>query len=153
MAGFTVSLNVQLTTIDCGVCGGTYAINERYRQEQYEKGGSWYCPYCQTSWGYGEGENARLKKQLAKEKHKAEQADARAREEQARLLEEVYAQRAVTERTERRRAAMKGQVTRIKNRVGKGVCPCCNRTFMDLQRHMQGKHPDWTPEEEAEKAL
>jgi len=26
-------------------------------------------------------------------------------------------------------------------RVHKGVCPCCNRTFTDLQKHFETKHP------------
>lgn len=43
----------------------------------------------------------------------------------------------------RRRAAV-GQVTRIKNRVGHGVCPCCNRTFENLHRHMTTQHPTFT---------
>jgi hypothetical protein len=42
---------------------------------------------------------------------------------------------------ERQRAAARGQVTKIKNRVGHGVCPCCNRTFENLQRHMTSQHP------------
>lgn len=33
--------------------------------------------------------------------------------------------------------------TRIKNRVKNGVCPCCNRTFENLARHMQAKHSDF----------
>lgn len=37
--------------------------------------------------------------------------------------------------------------TRTKNRIAKGVCPCCSRTFLDLQRHMQTKHPDFTKQE------
>lgn len=44
------------------------------------------------------------------------------------------------EAAERSLTATKGVVTRIKNRVGHGVCPCCNRTFHDLQRHMASKH-------------
>lgn len=32
---------------------------------------------------------------------------------------------------------------RIKQRVAGGVCPCCNRTLKDLQRHMRSKHPDY----------
>lgn len=50
---------------------------------------------------------------------------------------------------ERRLAATKGVVTRIKNRVGKGVCPCCKRTFPNLGAHMSEKHPDWAPETES----
>lgn len=29
---------------------------------------------------------------------------------------------------------------RIEGRVSRGVCPCCNRTFQDLQRHIASKH-------------
>lgn len=30
---------------------------------------------------------------------------------------------------------------------GHGVCPCCNRTFSDLQRHMASKHKGFAAEE------
>lgn len=33
-----------------------------------------------------------------------------------------------------------GKLTIIKNRIQNGVCPCCNRTFKNLQRHMATKH-------------
>lgn len=46
----------------------------------------------------------------------------------------------------RRAAAARGQVTKIKNRVGHGVCPCCNRTFENLARHMTSQHPTFTAE-------
>lgn len=139
----TMTFRTELTAINCGLCGGVYAISERYREQKHLASGFWNCPYCKADWGYGESENGKLKKQLAQEKHNAEQTQARLREERdrARHREAV---------AERRRAAMKGQVTRIKNRVGKGVCPCCNRTFLNLQRHMEKKHSDWAPETEAE---
>jgi hypothetical protein len=44
---------------------------------------------------------------------------------------------------ERRRRAEKAAKTKIKNRVAKGVCPCCNRTFQNLADHMKSKHPDY----------
>jgi hypothetical protein len=143
--GTTWSFSTSLTEIQCGQCGGVYALAENYRREKQQQGGFWNCPYCRCSWGYGEGENARLKKQLAQEKHNAEQTQARLRQEA-----EFAANRASI--AERRRAAMKGQVTRIKNRVGKGVCPCCRRHFVNLQRHMQGQHPDWAPESQNDDA-
>lgn len=73
-------------------------------------------------------ERDRLAQQLA-------QRDDRIREE-----------REARETAERRAAAARGQVTKIKNRVGHGVCPCCNRTFSDLARHMAGKHPGYVAE-------
>jgi len=56
-------------------------------------------------------------------------------------------ERAKREAAERQVIAAKGQITKIKNRVGNGVCPCCNRTFVNLQRHMGTKHPDFKSEE------
>ena len=40
-------------------------------------------------------------------------------------------------------SAQKGVTTRLKNRVQKGVCPCCNRYFAQLQRHMTTQHPNF----------
>lgn len=51
---------------------------------------------------------------------------------------------------ERAAAAQKGQVTRLKNRAKAGVCPCCNRSFQNLQRHMENKHPDFGKAESAD---
>jgi hypothetical protein len=44
---------------------------------------------------------------------------------------------------ERSHAATRGHLTRTKKRVGAGVCPCCHRTFRQLARHMEAKHPDY----------
>jgi dsDNA-binding SOS-regulon protein len=41
---------------------------------------------------------------------------------------------------------LKGHLTRKKKqlaRVHNGVCPCCNRTFQNLLRHMETKHPEY----------
>lgn len=63
--------------------------------------------------------------------------------QQAAYLEDMRkAALAEAEEAKRSAAAYKGVATRIKNRVKHGVCPCCNRTFSDLARHMKTKHPD-----------
>jgi|HubBroStandDraft_1064217.scaffolds.fasta_scaffold180697_2 hypothetical protein len=121
---------VTLTQINCGNCAGTYAINERYRSECHDKGTSWNCPYCRTDWGYTGNELTRLKKQL--ESKERELAFARSN---------AAAERAAREKTERRLSAAKGAKTRMANRVKHGVCPCCNRTFQNLMRHMSTQHP------------
>ena len=38
---------------------------------------------------------------------------------------------------------MRGVATRMKNRIKVGVCPCCNRTFQDLAKHMASQHKDF----------
>ena len=52
----------ELTVVNCGICGGVYAIAERFRQECKEKGRVWTCPYCKTGWGYVENGYDRLRK-------------------------------------------------------------------------------------------
>jgi len=129
MASLTLQIMTDLTTVDCGVCGGTYAINERYRKQKAQEGGGWHCPYCECSWGFFDDyENAKLRRQLEQERKRKE-----------------WAQQEAKNAENKRRAAV-GQVTKIKRRVSKGVCPCCNRTFKDLAAHMETKHPSWTEE-------
>lgn len=124
---------VDLSTVVCGQCSGVYAIAERYREGKYRKGGFWNCPYCQCSWGYGTSELSRVKDQLAESQRLVEQE---------RKLKEWARQEA--RNTERRRIALKGQITKVKNRIGHGVCPCCKRNFENLRRHMLSKHPAYT---------
>lgn len=37
-------------------------------------------------------------------------------------------------------------------RIHNGVCPCCNRSFVNLQRHMKTKHPEVVSVEPQKKA-
>lgn len=106
-----VELAVTLTEMVCGECSGVYAITERYRAQKYEKSGFWHCPYCQCSWGYEKGELAR-----EKERHQATLA---------RLNEA---------------AIERDKALRQLQRVKRGVCPQCNRTFANLAAHMKCKH-------------
>ena len=121
-----------LTTMVCGGCGGIYAIAEIYRQNKYDSGGYWHCPYCEIPWGYGTSAIDSLNKKLT---------EAQRQVDLERKRTEWAQQEART--TEYRRRVLKGQVTKIKKRIGNGVCPCCNRSFEDLRRHMNTKHPDY----------
>lgn len=119
MALAAIQVTVELAEINCGECGGTYAINERYRQQKYQKGESWTCPYCRTGWGYkGNSENEKLKRELEAERQRKDAALSRENE-----------QRMAREKLERKL-----------KRVGKGVCPDCNRSFQNLAAHMKCKH-------------
>ena len=60
----------------------------------------------------------------------------RAEQENARL-----AQAAAD--AEKRAAAATANLNRHKRRTVRGVCPCCNRSFVALARHMATKHPDY----------
>lgn len=125
-----------LTKISCGECGGVYAIGERFRQECYQQGKSWTCPYCKCGWGYSnDSENEKLKREN-------QQLQSRV----SRLVQSVEYQTKEAEHFRASRNAIKGVVTKIKRRVKHGVCPCCKRTFGDLARHMTTKHPQFAEE-------
>lgn len=71
-----------------------------------------------------------------------ETSDARAK----RLARQLEATRDVLHAEERSHSATRGHLTRAKKRekrIAAGVCPCCNRTFQNLARHMSGQHPDF----------
>jgi hypothetical protein len=86
---------------------------------------AYYCPngHCLS---YAEGEADKLRKQLEAER--------------ARI--EMF--RRENQEKERTITSLKGQITKTRNRISKGICPCCNRSFVQLGRHMKTKHPDYT---------
>jgi len=135
----TFVANTQLTTINCS-CGGVYAIQEKFRLDKKEEGSSWTCPYCRTWWGYANnGTNAQLKreieekdKEIARQKANAEYWHDRKQEAQAEAAH-----------FRKSRDGVRGALARTRNRIGNGVCPCCNRSFSELLRHMETKHPDY----------
>lgn len=130
--GQVLSLPVQLESVDCGCCGGTYAINQAYKSKAYQDGLSWTCPYCKAGWGYsGQSENAKLKKQLEAEKV-AREAERQRKDAALARANEAEAKALKTERANKR----------LKTRVAAGTCPCCTRTFSQLARHMATKHPE-----------
>lgn len=139
MGHAAIQLDVSFQTVECGCCGGVYALTSRFVDEKRAKGESWTCPYCEVGWGFKESAHKKevreLKEKIERERRQREWAEQRA--ESARAREETV---------RRSRAAIKGQLTKTKKRVGRGVCPCCNRSFENLRRHMESKHPEYADE-------
>lgn len=87
-----------------------------------------YCPLGHA-WSFaGEGEAADLRRRLESEQKR------------------LKATRDLLRAEERSHTATRGHLTRQKKRVANGVCPCCNRTFKQLARHMKSKHPEFVAE-------
>jgi predicted RNA-binding Zn-ribbon protein involved in translation (DUF1610 family) len=132
MTAFTRFITETFHVVSCYTCGVSFGIvEEMYNRAVKNKEGSVYCPACgnQTCWR-GETEAQRLQKELDCEK--ARRADDK------RYLESRI------ESANNHLRAEKAAKTRIKNRVANGVCPCCNRTFVNLQNHMKSQHPAFT---------
>jgi len=131
----------QLWIETCCNCGTVFAMSDHVhttalnRREKFQ----FYCPngheqhYVST-----ESEADKLRRERD-----------RLKQDRARLQDEVREanERADTER--RRTAAAKGQVTKLKRRAAAGICPCCNRSFTNLQRHMANQHPGFVSDPDA----
>ncbi len=123
----SMSIKTTYEVIDCPNCGVLFAITEELQTRRLDDGKSFYCPFGHTM-SYSDTTQKRL---LAE------------REKSARLTARLDQVRADRDAERRRASAARGQVTKIRNRVANGVCPCCNRTFPDLAAHMKTKHPDY----------
>lgn len=113
------------------------------------------CPVCKTYHGFErhiyETAKQRAEKQLiwcpnghswVYNSQKTMNEHERTRLERDRLKQQLAQKDDEIAAAERRAAAAKGQVTRLKKRATAGLCPCCNRHFDNLQRHMASKHKD-----------
>lgn len=94
--------------------------------------GSFWCPKGHRQHYTAEGDHAKAAR-LA-----AELAAAKQREE-------TFRHRA--DQAERKRKAEVTKRKSIEKRIYAGICPCCNRTFQNLMRHMRTKHPETRHEE------
>lgn len=116
---------IELVLVTCGGCGCNFGMESKFRQNLVDAHGSFTCPRgCKRHFT------------LETDKERAEKAATRAQE----LL---ASERLRIRDLELKLSASRGQITKIKNRVAAGACPCCNRTFENLARHMKGQHPDF----------
>ena len=139
---YCVEINLELKTITCchQGCGIVFAVPGHWMKKRIEDHTWWYCPNGHTQHYSGKSETEKLREDLTR---------------QERITQSVSNQRDVErmqrKSTERRLSAQKGVTTKIKNRIAHGVCPCCARTFKQLQRHLKSKHPEYLKENTKEK--
>lgn len=123
----TFTESVVLIEMLCPVCGVVYAMPSRLRDKKEENGDSFYCVNGH-SLSYTDTELKRLRREVAA---KTEEAN--------RQRENFFREQRLHEETQK-------NLKRLKKRTAAGTCPCCKRTFSQLSRHMQGKHPDFVKE-------
>lgn len=124
----TYEIATTFEPLSCGSCGVQFAMTETMYKKLRRNKKYFYCTNGCHIHFYTESDEERLRRQLDSE-----------REENRGLSYRL-------DHANRSRAALRGQVTKIKRRVGNGVCPCCDRSFQDLKRHMEGQHPNWREE-------
>lgn len=131
MAGI---VTIELVQMYCGNCGTYFGLERYHYNTLVREGGGFTCPNgCRRTFRESDADRLRKKLQQAEDRN-------------TRLLAKNDQLRAERDAQERKTRAEKAAKTRIKNRVGNGVCPCCKRQFQNLKRHMQCKHPDYQVE-------
>jgi hypothetical protein len=129
MATFTETIVFDVH--DCPTCGVQYAAPQEFFARKNREDGGWYCV---------NGHAVVFKKSALQ---KAKEDLARVEQDRAWYERRAKAARDEAEHQKRRAAAARGQVTKIKNRIANGVCPCCNRHFVNVERHIKSQHPDF----------
>jgi hypothetical protein len=119
--------------LTCGECGIVFCVPRGWSESRREDHKGFYCPngHCRAFVESDKdrdikakaAEIERLRKQLAWNENSLKSAN--------NMVEEAH----------RSNASLRGVIAKEKKRVGNGVCPCCKRTFSQLQRHMECKHP------------
>ena len=124
---------VTFTVLTCGECHTQFAMTDEMYRRQVSDKRTFYCPNGHPRAFVGESDKDRAQRL-------------------AGALDMERTRRAETERQlDYQRRARKGVSTRLqktKARVGRGVCPCCNRSFSALAAHMASEHPGYASSEE-----
>jgi len=125
---------ISMETVLCTRCGLLYALPEALIDAARKKGNgeiTWRCPNNSCSaenWGY----HGKSEVEKAKEEAKWQ------RDRAARLSVDL-------DQTKASLRSQKGATTKAKKRHAAALCPCCNRSFVQLQRHMASQHPNYDP--------
>lgn len=112
------------TLVTCCECGIGFAMPDLYYQERKDDHRTFYCPSGHKQYFPEESEEERLRRQLRSAEVRRISADDQRRA------------------AERSANALRGHLTRLRNRIAAGVCPWCRRHFADVQRHVGTKHPE-----------
>ena len=121
--GYAIPKQVVLETEECSNCGVPFAMPDYMMRRLKTSGESFYCPNGHGM-HYRKTEVQRLREKL---------------DEQTRATTRMIERARVAEVAEKKALA---EMKRMAKRASAGVCPCCNRTFQQLARHMKMKHPD-----------
>lgn len=122
--GQTILQTAILETETCYKCGVIFAMPATMLRIFKDDGGSFYCPNGHAQ-HYTKSEVQRLREKL---------------DEQTRTATQMAARAHAAEAAEQK---MSTKLNSMKKRASAGLCPCCNRTFKQLARHMKTKHLDY----------
>ena len=134
MAEAALRLCVNYNNIDCCKCGMTFAVPTSWENQRRETHEGFFCPNGHPLFF---NVSSALERKVQEKDAEIEKLKSRLNWKEQSLLS-----------ANRSNIALRGIQTKLKKRISNGVCPCCHRSFIQLQRHMKTKHPDWVAKEE-----
>lgn len=119
----TMHFSVEYVLVTCGAdgCDQHFGMSRDFYDETQRKGIGWYCPRGHSRRWTGKTTEQQLLDAGARETALADQLGAAVREAEAARF----------------------ALIRDRHRFANGVCPCCNRSFENVRRHMSTQHPDY----------
>lgn len=109
---------VGFETLQCANCNICFAITSDFMKRRRDDHEGFYCPNGHSNVYNGKSEEEKLNDRLIN------------------VLSENNQLRQESDDSRKK-------YNRIRDRVKNGVCPCCDRTFQNLMRHIQDKHPEF----------
>lgn len=128
--------------ITCYKCAIVFGVPLGHRERLMESTASFFCPNGHSQ-AYKESTTDKLRRERDRLKQQLSQKD-----------DEILRAQIDRKEAERVAKAAKAKIARLAKRAAAGLCPCCNRHFTDLQRHMASKHKEpkqWEVKHEVKK--
>lgn len=132
---------ITMETIICYKCAIPFAVPSQYKAILRSSQETFYCPNGHNQC-YSVSTEATLRQKL----DAAEKEKARLKEVADYNIREASSWRDQWEKQLKAKKAVAAKLKKTETRIANGVCPCCNRTFKDLQKHMATKHPEQVKE-------
>jgi hypothetical protein len=125
----TMTYTGVLAIEECCSCGISFAMPQDLMNALSRDHDRWfYCPQGHRQHYVGETDEQKLRRQLEYSRNDAQW-----------YRDQLHA-------SERSKAALKGHLTRARNKIANGVCPVgnCRRHFDNVQAHIASEHPTWS---------
>lgn len=116
----TLQAQVRFKSQVCISCGVHFCIPSELDQKLRENRKDFYCPNGHSQHYVAETEADKLRRELKRKEQE--------------VADQVHAKLRAQSELEKANKKLK--------RVTNGLCPCCNRSFINLARHMKVKHPE-----------
>lgn len=124
----TITTTLHIET--CFSCGCIFGVAKDFASNRRRDHKLFYCPNGHSQYYPAKSAEDKLRDELQRERQQLDQVKANVRDLEMK-----------TQQTRRRLYATKGSLTRFKNKVAAGKCPCCGKKFEDLHKHMADSHP------------